>query len=363
MTINFGNATVQRLQSERKIAERLNNLRLYKISECLLLIHQGRSFHTIADWLHISLRTVYHWLSHFLLRRFAWLCGHHYQGRGRKPKLNPQQKEQLYTIIENGPIAYGFECGIWTSSMIVLVIEREFHVTYNPRYVCTLLHQMGITYQKATFVSDKRDDDEHQKKRKKWEMETWPAILQQARDLGAVILFGDEVSFAQWGSLFRTWAPKAKQPQVRTCGKRKGLKMFGVIEVRQGDFIYMECEDKFTNVSYQTFLDKIVTHYSCPIILIEDGASYHNGPDLKAFETDMEAQGRLFVYRLPAYSPDKNPIEKLWKNTKRDATHCRYFPTFESLREAVVHAFEQYLLDASKVICVMKKLRAQAGIA
>jgi transposase len=106
-----------------------------------------------------------------------------------------------------------------------------------------------------------------------------------------------------------------------------------------------------------------VSHYSCPVILIEDGASYHNGPDLRAFEQDMKSQGRLFVYRLPSYSPDKNPIEKLWKNTKRDATHCRYFPTFESLRAAVVRAFEQYLLDASKVICVMKKLRAQAGIA
>ena len=142
MTITFGNATVQRLLSERTIAEKLNKLRLYKISECLLLIHEGRSFGAIADLLHISLRTVYHWLSHFLLRRFAWLCGHHYRGRGRKPKLNAQQKQRLYSIIEKGPIAYGFECGVWTSSMIVVVMEREFQVTYNPRYVCTLLHAM-----------------------------------------------------------------------------------------------------------------------------------------------------------------------------------------------------------------------------
>jgi transposase len=363
MTITFGNATVQRLISERKIAERLNNLRLYKISECLLLIHQGRSFRSIADVLHISLRTVYNWLSHFVLRRFTWLCGHHYQGRGRKPKLNSQQKEQLYAIIAKSPLDYGFECGVWLSSMIVVVIEREFQVTYNPRYVCSLMHQIGITYQRATFISDKLDDEEHQKKRQTWEDERWPAILKQARELGAVILFGDEVSFAQWGSLSRTWGPKGKQTKVPTSGKRKGLKIFGVIEVYQGDFIYKECEGRFNSASYQAFLKQLVSHYSCPVILIEDGASYHNGPDLRAFEQDMKSQGRLFVYRLPSYSPDKNPIEKLWKNTKRDATHCRYFPTFESLRAAVLSAFEQYLLDASKVICVMKKLRAQAGIA
>lgn len=71
----------------------------------------------------------------------------------------------------------------------------------------------------------------------------------------------------------------------------------------------------------------------------------------------------MSVYPLPAFSPDYNPIEKLWKNTKRDATHLKYFKTFEELRESVVKAFNQYLEDATKVICVMKKLRTEAGIA
>ena len=99
------------------------------------------------------------------------------------------------------------------------------------------------------------------------------------------------------------------------------------------------------------------------MILVEDGASYHGGAAVNPFKAQMEAEGRLFVERLPAYSPDKNPIEKLWKNTKKEATHCRYFPTFEDLRSAVLGAFEKYLCDASKVVCVMKKLRRQARFA
>jgi hypothetical protein len=55
--------------------------------------------------------------------------------------------------------------------------------------------------------------------------------------------------------------------------------------------------------------------------------------------------------------------KKLWKNTKKEATHCRYFSTFEDLRSAVLSAFEKYLGDASKVVCVMKKLRRQARFA
>jgi len=363
MRITFGNATVKRIKFERQIAERLNHLRFFKITECLLRLHEGQSAPDIAQGLHIGRRTVYHWLDLFIRRRFAWLCGHHYAGRGRKAKLNVEQKQRLYELIEKGPLEADFTCGVWTSSMIAVLIEREFGVTYHPRYVCRLLHQIGITYQQAAFVSAKLDDEEHQKKRQQWDKETWPTILKAARKVGGVILFGDEVSFAQWGSLCRTWAPRGKQPRVPTSGKRKGMKVFGVVEVEHGDFLYQECEGKFDGPAYVRFLKYVLSVYDCPVFLIEDGASYHGGPVVNAFKEKMKAAGRLVVNRLPTYSPDKNPIEKLWKNTKKEATHCRYFPTFEDLRRAVLRAFEQYLYDASKVICVMKKLRRQARFA
>lgn len=363
MRITFGNATFKRLEYERAIAERLNHLRLFKITECLLRIQRGDAFGDVADGLHLSLRTVYNWLDLFIRRRFAWLCGHHFAGRGRKAKLNAEQRQRLYELIDKGPLEAGFTCGVWTSSMIAVLIEREFGVTYNPRYLCRLLHQIGITYQQAAFVSAKIDEEEHQAKRQKWDRKTWPSILKRARKLGAVILFGDEVSFAQWGSLCRTWAPRGKQPLVPTSGKRKGMKVFGAIEVEHGDFLYMECEGKFNGDAYVGFLDYVISTYACPVMLIEDGASYHGGSVVNAFKAEMEAKGLLFAERLPSYSPDKNPIEKLWKNTKKEATHCRYFETFEDLRQAVLGAFEHYLNDASKVICVMKKLRRKARFA
>ena len=362
MRITFGNATVKRLESERAIAERLNPLRLFKITECLLRIQRGDAFGTIAQGLHISLRTVYNWLDLFIRRRFAGLCGHHFAGRGRKAKLNAEQLEYLYGLIDKGPLEAGFTCGVWTSSMIAVLIEREFAVTDNPRYLCRLRHPIGITSQQAAFVSAKVEEED-QAQRKEWDRKTWPSILKRARQLNAVILFGDEVSFAQWGSLYRTWAPRGQQPLVRTSDKRKGMKVVGAIEVEHGDFLYMECEGRFKGETDVKFLDYLLSVYECPVILIEDGASYHGGPVVNAFKAEMETQGLLFVERLPAYSPDKNPIEKLWKNTKKEATHCRYFETFEELRQAVLGAFEQYLNDASKVVCVMQKLRRKARFA
>ncbi len=97
------------------------------------------------------------------------------------------------------------------------------------------------------------------------------------------------------------------------------------------------------------------------IMLIEDGAPYHNARVVTAFQ--QAHAHRLRLHRLPAFSPDKNPIEKLWNNTTRDATHLKYFSEFEQLRAAVVKVFHKYMDDATNVIPVMKKLRTEAGLA
>jgi len=358
MQIRFAKKTIARLYEEVKTAQRLNNLRLFKITKAILMIADGQTMDTIAMMFTVSTKTVYNWLCRFLVEKFSWLAGHHYRGRGRKSKLTNAQRQQLYDLICAGPEKCGFDCGIWTSGMISEMVLQNFNVIYSPRYLCHLLKQMGLSYQKAAFESDHLDEE----KRREWREVTWPAILKQAKEKKAVILFCDEVSFAQWGSLSRTWAPRGKQPKIKTTGKRKGMKIFGAIGFFDGDFHYMETPEKFNAQSYVQFLQGIVNQYQCPVILIEDGAKYHNGPAARDFKERMESEGKLFVHPLPSYSPDYNPIEKLWRNTKRDATHCKYFPTFDHLRNAVINAFEKYMRDASKIICVMKKLREQAGL-
>ena len=69
------------------------------------------------------------------------------------------------------------------------------------------------------------------------------------------------------------------------------------------------------------------------IILIQDGAKYHTS---KAVNNFFEKQkNRLTVFQLPSYSPDYNPIEKLWKKIKEKGTHLKYFPTFQELKNKV----------------------------
>ena len=123
---------------------------------------------------------------------------------------------------------------------------------------------------------------------------------------------------------------------------------------------YTQTAGKFNGETYIEFLKQLLNRFTSRIVLIEDGASYHRSSIVKQFV--QLHKKRLTVYRLPVFSPDFNPIEKLWKNTKAKATHLKYFKTFEELRESVVNVFKKYLEDATKVICVMKKLRTQAGL-
>lgn len=67
--------------------------------------------------------------------------------------------------------------------------------------------------------------------------------------------------------------------------------------------------------------------------LIQDGARYHTAKETRLFIE--ETAERLSVYQLPSYSPDFNPIERLWRHVKREYTHNCYFPTFEALTQQI----------------------------
>ena len=63
-------------------------------------------------------------------------------------------------------------------------------------------------------------------------------------------------------------------------------------------------------------------------------------------------EARLTLYKLPAYSPDFNPIEKVWKRIKKDETHLQYFHSEESLKEKVDEALANFARQGKKRLSV-----------
>jgi transposase len=343
LRLQLSRATIKDLYNRLQHAYRHDDVRLVRRTTVLidLLVHHVPAEVLSERW-GLSASCIYQWRQNFILHRGESLVYHH--GGGRRTKLTLKQRKRLAELIAAGPQVVGFETACWTSLLIRVLIWREFGVLYNRHYVCTLLHNLGFSFQKARFVSDHLDEA----CRHAWLTDTWPKLLRAAKRRKGLILFEDEVSFAQWGSLSYTWSRRGHQPEVRTSGKRKGYKVFGAIEYFSGRLFSQGLEGRFNSEHYQAFLQRIMAQTTEHLFLIHDGARYHTSASTTAF---LAAHSdRITAEPLPSYSPDYNPIEYLWKKTKQRATHNKYFKEFVELTVSVEKALAYFAIHPETVL-------------
>src|SRR5919202_3985266 len=245
------------------------SLRLVKRIHVLLALADGSAVSEVAHMLALGEQTVRDYLNQFLWRGLASLVFR--RPPGRPAKLTKTQRQELVAWIAAGPQAAGYASGCWSATIIQDLIQRQFGVEYHPHYVCTLLQNLGFSYQKARFVSDHLDEA----KRLEWCQQTWPTVLRRARRRKALLLFGDEASFAQWGSLSYAWALKGHQPEVLTSGIRKAYKVLGLIDYFSGRFFSKAQTGRFNSDSYAAFLLDVLAQTTQHVFVIQDGARYH----------------------------------------------------------------------------------------
>jgi len=354
--IQVSSATVKALHTKLQQAYLKDDMRLVRRTTVLIdmLVHHVPIPVLCERW-SLSASCLYDWQRTFLLHGLDSLVYRH--SGGRRPKLTPRQKKRLVELLEAGPRVVGCETACWDAVLIRVLIWREFGVLYNRQYVCTLLHNLGFSFQKARFVSDHLNAAT----RLAWLEQKWPTILRAATRRKGLILFEDEASFAQWGSLSYTWARRGRQPEVPTSGKRKGYKVFGAIEYFSGRLFYQGIEGRFNSESYQAFLQMVLAHTTQHLFLIHDGARYHTSASTQAFLAAHSA--RITAEPLPSYSPDYNPIEYLWKKTKKRATHNQYFKEFAVLTASVDKALGYFATHSETVLCLFGLYCEESGLA
>ena len=120
-----------------------------------------------------------------------------------------------------------------------------------------------------------------------------------------------------------TWSRIGHPPEVPVTGERKSVKILGAIELWQSRFHYRR-DTVFNATTYFAFLEQPARHYRRRgAIPIQDNASYHkNGEVWKWVGANRHW---LEVHQLPPYSPEFNPTERLWQQTRKNGTHNRYF--------------------------------------
>jgi len=154
----------------------------------------------------------------------------------------------------------------------------------------------------------------------------------------------DEVHFQQYGSRCRMWVPsEVKDPVLLHHPTRKSVGYFGAVRLRDGKFIFARELNRFdalTTWNFLRLLRRRNLNSRRRVIVITDNAKYHHAKLHSAWRQEHEAHFRLDY--LPPYSPDLNPIERVWKLTRKLCTHDQYFPNIAAVSTAVETQFAKW---------------------
>lgn len=132
--------------------------------------------------------------------------------------------------------------------------------------------------------------------------------------------------------------PEEADPVLLHHPTRRRVGYFGAVRLRDGKLVVHRETERFNALTFHGFLKRLrqlSSRGGRRVVLVTDNARYHHAR-LHADWRKQQAP-QFTVDFLPPYSPDLNPIERLWKLTRRLCLHNRYFPTLEDVI-AVVEA-------------------------
>lgn len=155
----------------------------------------------------------------------------------------------------------------------------------------------------------------------------------------SVLLFLDPCHLQHTVVNARMWQPKGKNGtiSIKSNPKKKRINILGAFDFKNFSIITTLTEEKCDKEQMVKFLQKIRKKYVHEkIIIVLDNAAYNHAKYTKAYAEWYNIE-LLF---LPAYSPNLNLIERLWKFTKKKLVHNRYYEKFEEFSNKVNEYFE-----------------------
>lgn len=181
------------------------------------------------------------------------------------------------------------------------------------------------------------------KKQERWLNETLPKIEQEVITVNGVLLYEDEAVFQQSGTITRTWARVGVGAEVKSEPCHRSAKAFGAVNVTEASKPkwHFRFAEVFNAVTFLMFLRQLLRAYPRQkVFLIMDNARYHHA---KVLQPWLQANaGRIQLHFLPPYSPDLNPVEDVWRVSKRKGTHNVHFPKLADLRAKLLRTFNRF---------------------
>jgi len=230
-------------------------------------------------------------------------------GSGRPRKLEDLTEGELLGIVLAGARSYEFETDLWTVRRLRRVIMDEFHIQVSKNTIWRRLRDAGLTYQKPERQYYEIDEAT----RKKWLRYEVPKIRRAVKKYRGILYFQDESNISLTAFLGRTWSPCGQTPKATVTGKRAGVAATSAIS-RSGQLLFRLLDKRIASKEVIEFLGQMLRHHRRRhLIVVMDRAPPHTSKKTRSW---IDAQPRLHVFHLPAYSPDWNPDEKVWNYLK-----------------------------------------------
>jgi transposase len=274
-------------------------------------VQEGESPEVVAKIFGIGRTAIYRWLG--LYRQGGWDALKAKPIAGRPPKLDGRKLKWIFdTVTQKNPLQFKFEYALWTREMVATLIRSKFGIKLCAASVGRLLAQLGITCQKPLHRAIERDEALVQK----WLQSTYPKIKKMSKIMGAEIYFGDAAHIRSDHHAGRTWGKKGTTPIVKATGARHGISLLSAV-TSKGKMRFMIKEKGGVGaIVFIEFLKRLLVGAKKPIFLIVDNGSAFRAKITKAFVKSLD--GKLKLFFLPPYSPDRNPDELVWKHLKAD---------------------------------------------
>jgi transposase len=205
-------------------------------------------------------------------------------------------------------------------------IEALTGIRRSPTRVKAWMKRVGLKYRKIAHLPAKADPV----KQAEWLQATLTPYITQAQQGLCHLFFMDAAHFVLGVCLCSVWS--FARLFVKAPAGRQRLNVLGVVNAitKQVDFV--------TNTTYinadviADFLRQLaVKYHDLPIVIVLDNARYQHCRMILAL---TEQLGITLLF-LPAYSPNLNIIERLWKFLKKKALYAQYYAGFARFTDAI----------------------------
>lgn len=268
----------------------------------------------VADIFNVSRNTVTTWINKF--KNDVNSVFEISAGRGRKDKLTLEQLYIVKELVNNNPNI--------TLYQVAQEIEKKFAIKYTIPAVHKILKKLKFSYITPRPKHNKQDTSKHDEFKKNLAEEI-------QKNPECEVFFFDESRFGTHSKVGHGWFKTGTRTQINVSLGFKNFYVYSAVSSISGNNFHLmlpnvdvECFNVFLQEFSSTLNNK-------NIIMVLDGAGWH-----KAKNLNIPDNIRL-VY-LPPYSPELNPVEKLWEYIKNNTIKNKFFGCINKL-EAVVSEF------------------------